>query len=68
MNPLKRYPNRELKLIYRLLHQQLSDNPGLLDSELMQDLQSCLQQQARQQGVDVSLHADWSAWLNDTAS
>ena len=36
-----------------------------MDSELLQDLQTFLQSQAREAGVDVSVHAQWAAWLND---
>ena len=63
MKTLDQYPLDELKLIYRLLHEQLTRHMALMDSELLQDLQGLLQTRARADGVDVSLHADWSAWL-----
>ena len=63
MTDLKQYPLQELKLIYRLLHSQLPQQPQLLDSELLQDLQTYLQQQAGEDGVDVSHHAQWARWL-----
>ena len=64
MQRLDEYPLAELKLVYRLLHRQLSEQLELMDSRLLDDLQSYLQQQARETGVDVSLHAEWAAWLN----
>jgi hypothetical protein len=64
MQRLDEYPLAELKLVYRLLHSQLPEQLELMDSRLLDDLQSYLQQQARESGVDVSLHADWAAWLN----
>lgn len=57
------YPLDELKGIYRVLHGQLPQHPELMDSDLLQDLQRLLQQKARAAGVDVSLHAQWAAWL-----
>ena len=63
MTSLVQYPLQELKLIYRLLHSQLPQHPQLLDSELLQDLQTYLQQQAAQDGVDISHHAQWARWL-----
>jgi len=63
MTALVQYPLQELKLIYRLLHAQLPQQPQLLDSELLQELQTYLQQQAKQDGVDISHHAQWARWL-----
>ena len=57
------YPLHELKGIYRVLHAQLPQYPELMDSDLLHDLQRLLQQKAGAEGVDVSLHAQWSAWL-----
>jgi hypothetical protein len=65
MKSLDEYPLSELKLIYRLLHSQLPEQLALMDSQLLQDLQTYLQQQAREDGVDVSLHGEWAAWLNN---
>jgi len=64
MRTLADYPLPELKLIYQLLQRQLPDNPELMDSQLLQDLQHHLQQQAGQEGIDVSHHGQWAAWLN----
>jgi hypothetical protein len=63
MTPLVQYPLQELKLIYRLLHSQLPQHSQLIDSELLQDLQTYLQQQAVQDGIDISHHAQWARWL-----
>lgn len=58
------YSLAELKLIYQVLHAQIPHNPALMDSDLLDDLQRYLQQQAAKDGVDVSLHAQWATWLN----
>jgi len=60
---LSDYALSDLKLIYQILHQKLPEEPGLMDSDLLADLQRYLQQQASNDGVDVSLHADWASWL-----
>ena len=65
MKTLRDYPLDELKLIYALLHAQLVGNPRLMDSDLMQDLQTHLQAEATHAGVDVTLHAQWATWLAD---
>ncbi|HKK05856.1 MAG TPA: hypothetical protein VKA50_08420 [Gammaproteobacteria bacterium] len=68
MRPLADYPIEDLKRVYRILHSQLPEHMELMDSELMHDLQRILQRRAREDGVDVSLHAQWAAWLNDGVS
>lgn len=68
MQALTSYSLDELKLIYQLLHRQLPEYPALIDSDLLQDLQQYLQQCANQDGVDVSLHGDWAAWLNKSGT
>jgi hypothetical protein len=65
MKSLSDYDISELKLIYQMMHEQLPSSPTLMDSELLHDLQTYLQQQASKDGVDVSMHAQWSSWLND---
>lgn len=65
MTPLDGYPLDELKLVYRLLHSQLPEHMALIDSQLLHDLQTYLQQQASKDGIDVSLHSEWAAWLNN---
>ena len=63
MNQFSQYPLDELKLVYSLLHRALQEQPELMDSELLQDLQTYLQAAAKQAGVDVTIHARWAGWL-----
>ena len=63
MKNLNEYPISELKLIYSLLHSQIIEQPALMDSDLLHDLQRLLQSQATQDNVDVSTHSEWAAWL-----
>ena len=65
MKTLGQYPQNELKLIYLLLHAQLPEHLMLMDSDLLQDLQTHLQGLAKAAGVDVSHHAQWATWLNN---
>ena len=65
MKSLDTYALSELKQVYQFLHSQLPEQPALMDSQLLHDLQTYLQQQARDAGVDISLHAEWAAWLNN---
>lgn len=53
----------DLKLVYRTLHAHLLEHPDLIDSKLFHALQTVLQSRARKDGVDLSDHAAWSAWL-----
>ena len=64
MKNLTEYPLSELKLIYSLLHSQVLEQPALMDSDLLQDLQNFLQTKATQDSIDVSTHSEWAAWLN----
>ena len=59
------YSLNELKVLYNVLHEQIPHYPMLFDSRLLQDLQNYLLKQATMEGVDVSLHIVWSAWLHD---
>lgn len=63
MKSLDTYAISELKLIYSILHSQVLEHPGLMDSDLLHDLQSFLQSQASKGGVDVSDHGQWDDWL-----
>ena len=65
MKPLDHYELADLKRVYRTLHGQLQQDFELLDSDLLHDLQGYLQDRAREDGTDVSVHAEWSAWLYD---
>ena len=64
---LSDYPLDELKTIYQLLHAQIPQFPVLMDSQLLDDLQRFLQQRATEEGIDVSLHAQWASWLGGMA-
>jgi len=64
MKNLNEYPLAELKLIYSLLHLQIIEQPALMDSDLLHDLQRFLQSQATQNNVDISAHSEWAAWLS----
>ncbi len=63
MKSLTEYPVEELKLIYHLLHTQMPQHTQLIGSDLLQDLQDYLLQQARDDGVDVAVHKQWNSWL-----
>ncbi len=65
MKSLDSYALTDLKRIYRTLHSHLQEDFELMDSELLLDLQTLLQARATAEGVDVSIHAQWAAWLND---
>jgi hypothetical protein len=64
MKNLTNYPIQELKLIYNLLHTQLPIHTELFDSQLLQDLQTHLVQQAISEGIDMSQDNDWANWLS----
>lgn len=64
MKNLDTYALSELKLIYSILHSQILVKPDLMDSDLMQDLQTFLQSGATKDGVDVSDHGAWDVWLS----
>lgn len=64
MKNLDSYPISELKLIYSILHSQVLEQPDLMDSDLLQDLQRFLQSQASKDNVDVSDHGQWDIWLS----
>ena len=59
------HPISEWKLVYRVLHGQLARHPELIDSGFLADLQRYLQVQAQSDGVDVSDHGSWDAWLGN---
>ncbi len=65
MKSLDSYELTDLKHIYRPLNVELQQEFELMDSELLLDLQTWLQAKAGDEGVDVSIHAQWAAWLND---
>lgn len=58
----------ELKLVYRALHKGLRTFPELMDSHFLTELQLFLQKHARQDGVDVTHHSAWDAWLQQSGA
>ena len=62
---VERYPQAERKLIYRVLHGQLTAHPDLMESRLLEDLQRVLHQEAQAEGVDIADHAAWDRWLGN---
>ena len=67
MKNLDTYAMSELKLIYSILHSQVLTHPDLMDSDLLQDIQTFLQSQATKDNVDVSDHGQWDDWLKGTS-
>lgn len=63
---LDSYTATELKLVYRTLHASLAEQPDLMDSDLLADLQAHLHFLAVEQGVDPTDHAALDRWLGNT--
>lgn len=59
------HPASEWKLVYRVLHGQLTRQPALLDCEFLSQLQGYLQTRAQAEKVDISDHGAWDAWLGN---
>ena len=59
------YPLSERKLVYRVLHRQLTQFPVLMDGDLLSDLQSGLQKDAQAEGIDIADHGAWDGWLGN---
>ena len=59
------YPLTERKLVYRVLHGSLTRHPELMDLTFLDALQADLQKRATADGVDVSDHGAWDAWLGN---
>ena len=59
------YPLSERKLVYRVLHRQLTQFPALMDGDLLSDLQSGLQRDAQAEGIDIADHGAWDGWLGN---
>lgn len=55
----------ELKLVYRVLHANLSQHPKLMDTHFLIELQNFLQARAKEDGVDVGHHGAWDTWLGN---
>ncbi len=65
MKAITDYPITELKLIYGILHANVQAHFDLMDSELLSDLQQHLQNTAAEEGIDVTHHTQWKAWLDN---
>ena len=63
LDSLAHFDIAELKLVYRVLHRHLLEHTELMDTDFFTDLQRWLQTVAGRQGVDVSDHSQWDAWL-----
>lgn len=59
------YPLSERKLVYRVLHVNLTRHPELMDLTFLDALQADLQKHAAADGVDVADHGAWDAWLGN---
>lgn len=55
----------DLKTVYRVLHAHLGEHTELMDTDFLIELQTFLQRQAAAEGVDVSHHGEWDAWLGN---
>jgi len=60
----------ELKLVFRVLHRHLPENPDLMDTHFLIELQRFLHGVAQEDGVDIADHSAWDRWLGymDAAS
>ncbi len=67
MQPLAHFDAADLKLVYRTLHKSLLQTLDLMDSEFFEQLQTWLQTCAQSDGIDVSDHKQWDAWLGNRA-
>jgi hypothetical protein len=65
VNLMNEIPLAERKLLYRVLHSQLTEHPELMDSQFLMELQRSLQQVAQAEGVDVANHSAWDEWLGN---
>ena len=66
MNAFDHFNIRELKLVYRVLHQHLMEHLELMDAAFFDDLQRWLQARAKADGIDVANHGEWDAWLGNS--
>lgn len=55
----------ELKLVYRVLHQHLTEHVELMDTHFLLELQRFLQRRAVADGVDPADHGAWDRWLGN---
>ena len=55
----------DMKLVYRVLHENLSKHIELMDCDFLDALQRSLQKRARAEGVEIGDHGSWDAWLGN---
>ncbi len=53
----------EWKIVFRVLHANLARELELMDAEVFAEMQRQLHRAAQAQGVDVTDHEAWDAWL-----
>lgn len=53
----------EWKVVFRVLHANLAQELELMDAEVFAEMQRQLHQAALDDGVDVTDHEAWDAWL-----
>lgn len=53
----------EWKTVFRILHANLARELELMDAEVFAEMQRQLHRAAEAQGVDVTDHDAWDAWL-----
>ena len=53
----------EWKIIFRVLHANLAKELELMDAEVFAEMQRQLHRAAKDDGVDVTDHEAWDAWL-----
>jgi hypothetical protein len=57
--------HKELKLVYRVLHQHLAEHPEMMDTDFLIELQTYLQRRAKAEKVDISDHGAWDRWIGN---
>ncbi len=55
----------DMKLVYRVLHENLSRHIDLMDCDFLDALQRSLQKCATAEGVEIGDHGSWDAWLGN---
>lgn len=58
----------DLKLVYKVLHQNLVSTPALMDCDFVIELQNFLHRKASAEGIDGTDHGAWDAWLERPSS
>lgn len=56
-------PVAQWKIVFRVLHANLAKELELMDADVFAEMQRQLHRAAKEEGVDVTDHAAWDAWL-----